>query len=83
MLGAAYLQTELQHQLEVRGLDKDGNKEELANRLLDTLIAQVSSAPVSNGRPASMFVLTHNLDVGMAFIVSSLLLYFAGATPAS
>lgn len=35
-------QAELQHQLEVRGLDKDGNKEELASRLLDNLIAQVS-----------------------------------------
>lgn len=33
---------ELQHQLEVRGLDKDGNKEELASRLLDNLIAQES-----------------------------------------
>ena len=36
------LQTELQHQLEVRGLDKNGNKEELANRLLDNLINQVN-----------------------------------------
>jgi hypothetical protein len=55
LLLTAYLQTELQHQLEVRGLDKDGNEEELANRLLDTLIAQVSTA--SSGGLASIFVL--------------------------
>jgi hypothetical protein len=36
------LQAELQHQLEVRGLDQGGNTEELANRLLDNLINQVS-----------------------------------------
>lgn len=35
------LQAELQHQLEVRGLDKSGDKEQLANRLLESLIAQV------------------------------------------
>jgi len=35
-------QAELQRQLEVRGLDKDGDKDELATRLLDNLIAQVS-----------------------------------------
>lgn len=37
------LQAELQQHLESRGLDKDGNKEELANRLLDNMIAQVGA----------------------------------------
>lgn len=43
----ANTQDELQHQLEVRGLDMNGNKEELANRLLDNLIAQVSKCLAS------------------------------------
>lgn len=35
------MQNELQHHLEVRGLDKNGNKVELASRLLDNLVNQV------------------------------------------
>lgn len=34
-------QGELQRHVEVRGIDQAGNKEELANHLLDNLIAQV------------------------------------------
>jgi hypothetical protein len=59
-----YLQTELQHQLEARGLDKNGNQEELANRLLDTLIAQVSTATVRQWSDQQACLSSgHSLDV--------------------
>jgi hypothetical protein len=48
-------QAELQHQLEVRGLDKDGNKEELASRLLDNLIAQVGRSFWSSTHKTAAF----------------------------
>jgi len=35
-------QNHLRRELEERGLDNNGDKQELANRLLDSLIAQVS-----------------------------------------
>jgi hypothetical protein len=40
---AAVLQSDLQQELVARGLEQQGKKEELASRLLDSLIAQVGA----------------------------------------
>lgn len=40
---AAVLQVDLQQELVARGLEQQGKKEELASRLLDSIIAQVGS----------------------------------------